>query len=115
MPGVYQRIYALVMEVPRGTVATYGQIAKLVGCSARQAGYAMAAAPAESVPWHRIINSRGQISMRSGGSVDPEQRRLLENEGIQFDSNGRIDLTCFQWQGPDQGWWADQAFEPPLV
>ena len=53
--------------------------------------------------------------MRSGGSVDPEQRQLLENEGIQFDSNGRIDLIRFQWQGPDQGWWADQTFEPPLV
>ena len=53
--------------------------------------------------------------MRSGGSVDPEQQRLLEDEGIQFDSNGRIDLTRFQWQGPDQGWWADQMLDPPLI
>ena len=115
MLGVYQRIYTLVMGVPRGKVATYGQIAKLAGCSARQAGYAMAVAPTDTVPWHRVINSRGQISIRSDGLIDAEQQRLLDNEGIQFDSKGRVDLIRFQWQGPDQSWWADQMLDPPLV
>ena len=84
-----QRIYAVVRRVPRGKVATYGQIAELAGLAgqARQVGYAMAAIPSSSaVPWHRIINAEGRVSMRSAGSGSTIiQQQLLEREGVVFD------------------------------
>ena len=110
---LYARIYALVKAVPMGKVATYGQIAKLAGCSARQVGFAMSAAP-EDIPWQRIINSRGEISMRADGAVDMEQSLRLKTEGVAFNGKGRTDLSIYQWQGPDAQWWAEQNFEPPL-
>ncbi len=76
--STYDRIYALVQEVPHGQVATYGQIAKWAGCSARQVGYAMAAVTSDQLPWHRVINSRGMVSQRSDGQEDPEQYLLLK-------------------------------------
>jgi methylated-DNA-protein-cysteine methyltransferase related protein len=82
--------------IPAGKVATYGQIAELVGgCTARMAGYAMAAVPDGSdVPWHRVINSKGGISLKEGAD---EQRFLLESEGVQFKLNGLVDLAEFGW------------------
>lgn len=102
---LYQRIYRLVSQVPPGRVATYGQIARLAGrCSARNVGYAMAAVPADSgVPWHRIINSRGRISLRSDGEPCDAQRQMLESEGVVFGPAGRIDLDLFGWEGPEGG------------
>lgn len=99
--GLYERIYATVRRVPAGQVATYGQIAKLTGrCGARQVGYALAALPEGSaVPWQRIINSLGRISPRSDGGHDHLQRVLLEDEGVEFSLDGRIDLARFGWQG----------------
>ena len=101
--GVYERIYGMISRVPPGKVATYGQIAKLVGgCSARQVGYALAALRDDSgVPWQRIINSEGRISFRSAGENHDVQRRLLEAEGVQFNREGRIDLLEFRWHGPE--------------
>ena len=98
--GLYERIYASVRRVPAGRVATYGQIAKLTGgCGARQVGYALAALPEGSaVPWQRIVNSQGRISLRSGGGHDELQRELLEEEGIEFSLAGRIDLARFLWR-----------------
>lgn len=99
--GVYERIYAMVRRVPEGCVATYGQIAKLAGgCSARQVGYALAALPeGTEVPWQRIINSGGHISVRSSGDNHSAQRGLLEDEGIRFGPDGRIDLRVYRWGG----------------
>jgi methylated-DNA-protein-cysteine methyltransferase-like protein len=97
-----ERIYAEVRRVPRGKVATYGQIAWLAGLEgqARQVGYAMAAVPASSaIPWHRVINAQGRISMRSegpGGTII--QRQLLEREGVAFDEGGRVALARFGWK-----------------
>lgn len=101
-PGFHARVYAVVREVPRGRVATYGQIAALLGSPsvARHVGFALAAvgnadAP---VPWHRIVNAQGRISPHGEGSA--EQRERLRAEGIRFDATGRIDLARYQWPGP---------------
>lgn len=95
-------VLAAVRAIPRGRVATYGQIARLAGLGgqARRAGYALAALPAGSrVPWHRVVNASGRISRRSGDrSVEILQRRLLEREGVRFDTAGRIELARFRWR-----------------
>ncbi|MBL4845333.1 MAG: methylated-DNA--[protein]-cysteine S-methyltransferase [Planctomycetes bacterium] len=90
--------YAAIQNVPEGRVATYGRIARAAGFPrcARQVGQALAALPREtSVPWHRVVNARGEISTRAGGT---SQRRLLEAEGVEFDARGRIDLGVFTWR-----------------
>ena len=99
----YTRIYEWVSRVPKGKVATYGQIAGLAGrCSARQVGYAMAALPGDSgIPWHRIINSQGRISLRTGSEGHRLQRILLEAEGIVFSADDRIDLVEYRWAAVD--------------
>lgn len=96
---IYHRIYRAVREIPPGHVATYGGIARHVGASTpRQVGYAMAALAAGSdVPWHRVINSRGEVSTRKSGYGASEQRELLEEEGVYFGANGRVDLDRFGW------------------
>ena len=93
----YQRIYAAVRRIPRGRVATYGQIAELAGLEghARQVGYALHVAP-EGLPWHRVINARGTISARASSDSGELQRLLLEAEGIEFDREGRVDLRKFR-------------------
>ena len=100
--GLYDRIYAAIRRVPPGHVSTYGWIAREVGgCGARQVGYALAALPDGSdVPWHRIINSRGQISLRSSSDGDSLQRILLEAEGVGFCHQDRVDLRRFGWHTP---------------
>jgi len=97
----YERVYMVIRRVPAGKVTTYGQISKIVGrVSARQVGYALhAAQPWMEVPWQRVVNSKGLISLRGG-----EQRQLLEAEGVEFGGDGRIDLKRFGWSGPDQEW-----------
>ena len=100
MSDSYERIYAAVRRVPRGRVATYGQIAAVAGLPghARQVGYALHALKAStSVPWQRIINAKGMISLRplTGGV---SQRILLEGEGVTFDAGGRVSLSKFRWK-----------------
>ncbi len=98
----YQAIYAVVRRIPSGRVATYGQVARLAGYPgcARQVGYALSALENGSpVPWHRVVNARGCISLRSGGSPwGMVQRLRLEAEGVRFDGQGRINLERFQWR-----------------
>jgi len=96
----YDRIYRVVRRVPRGRVATYGQVAELAKASGpRQVGYALHALPeGHDLPWHRIINSRGMISLDSGIGGGSLQRALLEAEGIRFDPKGRVDLKRYQWK-----------------
>lgn len=109
----YQLIYAVVREIPAGKVSTYGQIAAIVGrgCTAREVGYAMAAVkPEHRVPWQRVINSQGKISLRSGGEV--EQRARLESEGVEFDARGRVDFSKYGWHGPDWEWLDHHGFYP---
>lgn len=101
--NTYDDIYRWVRRVPEGKVATYGQIAGLAGkCTARQVGYAMAALRDDSgVPWHRIINSQGKISLRTGSEGHLLQRILLEAEGVVFSGDDEIDLAQYRWTSAD--------------
>ena len=97
--GLYRRIYDVVSRIPRGRVATYGQVARLTGMprQARLVGYALHALPADtSIPWQRVVNAQGSISLPAGHAA--RQRQLLEREGIRFDERGRISLDSYQWQ-----------------
>ena len=97
----YDRIYAIVRRIPAGRVATYGQVASLAGLpgQARQVGYALHATPDElELPWHRVINARGEISRRSDSQFEDIQQQLLAAEGVTPGANGRIDLKLFEWK-----------------
>jgi methylated-DNA-protein-cysteine methyltransferase-like protein len=101
----YELIWSVVKRVPRGRVATYGQIAEVAGLEghARQVGYALHNLPARSsVPWHRVINAKGEVSARSGGDSHELQRMLLEAEGVAFNPRGRVDLKAFRWKSPSR-------------
>jgi methylated-DNA-protein-cysteine methyltransferase related protein len=104
-----RQVWDVVRGIPRGRVATYGHVARLVplpsgvdpdtyrAFGARWVGSALAACP-DDVPWQRVLNAKGEISLRAGAE---HQRRLLEAEGVAFDAKGRVDLARFGWQGPE--------------
>ncbi len=97
----YQKIWQVVALVPKGKVATYGQIARLAGFgrNARIVGYALHHTPDElEIPWHRIVNARGKISLPVVNGKYDLQHQLLEREGIVF-KNHNINLNQFQWNG----------------
>ncbi len=97
----HARIYDVVRRIPRGRVASYGQIARLAGLPghARQVGYALAALRGESdVPWQRVLNARGEVSPRRVPGGEDVQRLLLEREGVVFDALGRVPLARYGWQ-----------------
>jgi methylated-DNA-protein-cysteine methyltransferase related protein len=104
---LYEAIYDVVRQIPAGRVATYGQIAELLGLygRARSVGYALfQVAPGSDIPWQRVINAKGMVSrspQREGN--DDLQRILLAQEGIVFDAEDRIDLKRYRWcPTPDQ-------------
>lgn len=99
--GSYARIYAVVRRIPRGRVATYGQVAEIAGLKghARQVGYALHALPESTVlPWHRVVNAAGGVSLRASPGAELVQRRLLEEEGVEFDLRGRVRLAKVRWK-----------------
>ncbi len=102
--SAYQKIYQVVRLVPVGKVVTYGQVADLAGLAgkARLVGYALFRVAVESdVPWQRVVNSRGEISYAtSREGADYVQKSLLEQEGIEFSRQGKIDLKKYRWQAP---------------
>jgi len=114
---VYERIYAVVRQIPRGRVATYGQVAAIVGgCTARMVGYAMAALPYPDVPWQRVINRQGKVSARTSGHGSALQRQLLEAEEVEFDAADRVNFSQVGWSGPDWAWLEQHGFYPvPLL
>jgi len=95
-----QDIIAVVKKIPSGRVATYGQIAALIGHprNARQVGTALRSLPDDTnVPWHRVVNSQGRVSTRGKSTSEDLQRFLLRTESVELDDTGRIDLAAFQW------------------
>jgi methylated-DNA-protein-cysteine methyltransferase related protein len=98
--GRFQTIYAIVGRIPRGRVATYGQVARLAGLPghARLVGFAMASLPdGTRVPWHRVVNAEGKCSLRRDGVGHFVQRERLKRERVRF-QNGRIRLERFLWR-----------------
>lgn len=99
--NTFKIIYTIVTEIPFGRVATYGQIAEIVsqGLPARIVGYALHGLPeGTDVPWHRVINSQGKISFaESRNEHDSLQQKILEEEGILFTQNGKINLKKYLW------------------
>jgi methylated-DNA-protein-cysteine methyltransferase-like protein len=99
----YDEVYRMVKRIPRGRVTTYGHIAALCGKprAARTVGWALHALPDDSgVPWHRVINASGGISISKVGLPPELQRALLEREGVKFGSDGRVDIARWGWTGP---------------
>ena len=99
-PVFYQRVVKLIKSIPEGRVATYGQIAEYAGNAkaARQVAYILhSSSEKENLPWQRVINIKGRISMKKGRGYEL-QKRLLEEEGIIFDQDDCIDLKRFLWQ-----------------
>lgn len=102
MTGLYPRFYAVIKRIPKGKVATYGQVAALAGLPkhARHVGYALAALPdGAKVPWQRVVNAQGTISRRDAPEAYERQRALLERERVLFDERGRIPLGKYRWKG----------------
>ena len=96
----WERIYAVVRRIPRRRVATYGQVAALAGLPrhARQVGYALHALPEESdVPWHRVVNAKGEVSLRATPGWEQVQLALLRRERV-IGKDGRVDLDRFRWE-----------------
>ena len=108
----FEMIWRVVARVPRGRVATYGQIARMAGLlnGARTVGWALRALPdgrrvgGRPVPWHRVINAQGTISPRGGedGGGASRQSAALKREGIRVPRGGRIDLRRYLWRGQGQ-------------
>jgi methylated-DNA-protein-cysteine methyltransferase related protein len=105
-------VWDIVRQIPPGKVTTYGKVAAMIPApegmtprdyeawAPRWVGGAMAACP-DDVPWQRVVNSQGKISLRRGGG-HLRQRELLEAEGVKFDQKERIDLDRYGWSGPSE-------------
>jgi methylated-DNA-protein-cysteine methyltransferase related protein len=105
-------VWEITRQIPSGKVATYGQIAAMIpppgslnlkdyeAFGARWVGGAMSQCPAD-VPWQRVINAQGKISLRPGADL---QKDLLEAEGVVFDERDKVDFDKFGWNGPDEEW-----------
>lgn len=109
-PSFNAHVYALVRHIPRGKVLSYGRVAELLGVpnGARAVGWALSALKytrvAEPVPWHRVVNAQGRISIKGAPEAASEQRARLEAEGIVFDERDTLDMSRYLWDPP-----------PPLV
>ena len=99
-PSREQRVYIALAQVPAGKIVTYGQLAELAGLprAARLIGYILRNLPSETrLPWHRVINAAGKISLGPESDSGLQQRTLLQEEGVIF-NQGRISLKQFRWQ-----------------
>ena len=99
--GFFERVYDVVVQIPEGRVASYGQVARMVGESrkARFVGFALHSNPAPGViPCHRVVFKDGRTSPAFAFGGEDEQRRLLEAEGVAFLPDGRVDMARFSWE-----------------
>lgn len=97
----HKRVIALIKKIPKGKVATYGQIAALAGSprAARQVVRVLhSSSEKERLPWHRVVNAKGCISLPHGAGFEEQQARL-EAEAVVLDRHGTIDLDTFLWSG----------------
>lgn len=121
-------VWRIVQQIPPGVVSTYGQIASmlptLAGATEEEAerfgpvwvGKAMNAVSGQAesaIPWQRVINSQGGISLPEGSKAALEQRRRLLAEGVPFDGKGRVDLDVYGWEGPPAAWLRDHGLRTP--
>lgn len=96
--NTFERIYEVVKSIPKGSVATYGQVARLAGNPrwARVVGYALHSNPSPStIPCHRVVNREGRVAPNFVFGSGEAQKQLLESEGIVFEPDGRVDLTKY--------------------
>jgi methylated-DNA-protein-cysteine methyltransferase-like protein len=103
-PGFHERVYEIVARVPPGRVTTYGDVAGALGSRrvARKVGHALAALPADrdDVPWHRVVNAKGEISRRAHGAPSDEQILLLKAEGVEVGPTGVVvEFDARLWKG----------------
>ncbi|MGQ0639577.1 MAG: MGMT family protein [Gemmatimonadaceae bacterium] len=102
LTSTHSRIYAAIRRIPRGQVASYGQIARLAGLPrhARLVGYALhRLTTGSSIPWHRVVNAKGELSLvRAGRASGLEQRLRLEREGVRVNAALRVSMTQFGWR-----------------
>ena len=101
-----QRIWQVVMLIPSGTVATYGDVARQAGMpgAARRVGRALRGLPEDTrIPWHRVLNAQGKLVVPGGSSAQRRQRERLENEGVFFHSPNRVSLRQYRWQPGESG------------
>ena len=108
-PGFYEKVYKVVRCIPPGKVSSYGRIAEMLGTpkAARAVGYALSALrhpnqdgyTSANVPWQRVVNSQGRISIRHREATANKQAEMLRAEGVAVDGNGRIDLSIHLWEG----------------
>ncbi len=108
VPPFHRLVYRVVRRIPRGKVATYGQIAAILGQprGARAVGMALGAlrdADVETVPWQRVIGAAGRCTHRDGFQAGIQQE-MLEAEGVVFDRRGYLDFAAVRWKGPRREW-----------
>ena len=103
LKNYFERVHELVAQIPQGKVATYGQLAYLLGdkCNARVVGWAMKAAPSK-LCCHRVVNRLGEMAPGYVFGSSLLQRDILESEGITFKKDGHIDLKKHLWEGPQK-------------
>lgn len=106
MGAFADRVFAVVKQIPRGKVATYGQIARIIGAprAARYVGYALRANPApgtepESIPCHRVVFKDGRMATGFAFGGPEIQQQMLEEEGVGFDEEGKVVMESFLWNG----------------
>lgn len=121
-----QLVWEIVKQIPEGIVSTYGQIASMIPppegvlpptydrFSPQWVGGAMNATPSgQGIPWQRVINSQGKISLPEGSPSAVEQRAKLEAEGVRFDEKDRVDFEEVGWDGPDEAFLREHGLYPP--
>ena len=124
----FETVWDIVLQIPAGKVSSYGQIASMIPPDAdmeptqlrrlapRWVGTALRKTPrGKSIPWHRVINSRGTISFPAGSAQAEEQQRLLESEGVGFDKSGKVNFASVGWQGPTEAYLRRKGLLPPRL